>query len=182
MPQSVRLWVVGSASHTVGTITSRVARHGHGHWFCHGVCHGLRPLMSRVTDSQVRSLQNDFLTPRPGHFDRALFSAASAAVFLLGAGVLASGLVRIIDLSRRFGIRSYYGDATRPALLEAAGADTATLFVAALDDGGMDSSYVDAARARAKELDAVMQSDRAADRHDASERGWTPPPKGDATP
>ena len=177
----------------------------------------------------------------------------------------------IIDLVGRFGIRSYYGDATRPDLLHAAGADNATLVVAALDDrekqnrlvehvarhhrncriiaraldrqhvyelldagahhverelfeaslsagrqalvelgvhpfkaerqarafrehdrrtleelhanwrdGGMDTRYVAAARGRAEELEKLMQSDRMVDRHDATERGWVPPPKGDA--
>ena len=46
-------------------------------------------------------------------------------------------------------------------------------------EGGLDKSYYNAARARADELSKVMQSDRAG-RHDGSERGWTPPPKGDA--
>jgi CPA2 family monovalent cation:H+ antiporter-2/glutathione-regulated potassium-efflux system ancillary protein KefC len=178
----------------------------------------------------------------------------------------------IIDLARRFGIRSYYGDATRPDLLHAAGIEDAALVVAALDDrekqnqlvehvarshprcriiarakdrhhiyelqdagahhveremfesalsvgrqalvelgahpfkaerqsrvfrshdlhtleelrerwrdGGMDKHYVDAARTRAEQLVAVMQSDRMVDRHDASDRGWMPPPKADAT-
>jgi len=177
----------------------------------------------------------------------------------------------MIDLARRFGIRSYYGDATRPDLLETAGADDLSLLVAALDDrekqnqlvehvahahpnctiiaraldrhhvyelleagahhverelfeaslsagrralielgahpfkaerqmrafrehdrrtlemlhenwrdGGMDKSYVDAARGRTRELDSVMQSDRMVERHDATERGWMRPRKGDA--
>jgi CPA2 family monovalent cation:H+ antiporter-2/glutathione-regulated potassium-efflux system ancillary protein KefC len=47
-------------------------------------------------------------------------------------------------------------------------------------DGGMDTSYVDASRQQATELFNVMQSDRLVERHDASDRGWTPPPKGDA--
>ena len=176
-----------------------------------------------------------------------------------------------IELVRRFGVRSYYGDATRPDLLEAAGAENATLLIAALDDrekqnqlvehmanqhphcriiaraldrhhvyelleagahhverelfesslaagrralielgahpfkaerqarafrthdrqtladlrqnwldGGMDSSYVAAARGRTDELDQIMRTDRAADRHDPTERGWVPPPKEDA--
>jgi CPA2 family monovalent cation:H+ antiporter-2/glutathione-regulated potassium-efflux system ancillary protein KefC len=179
--------------------------------------------------------------------------------------------VDIIDLVRRFGIRSYYGDATRPDLLEAAGIDEAGVLVAALDDrdkqtelvehvarahpscriiaravdrphvyelldagahhaerelfeaslnagrlalqelgahpftaelqarsfrtydkgtlealhenwrdGGMDASYVDEAKERTRNLDQVMQSDRMAERHDSSDRGWLPPPKGDA--
>jgi len=177
----------------------------------------------------------------------------------------------MIDLVRRFGIRSYYGDATRPDLLESAGIGEATIFVAALDDrekqnqiveyvakchpgcriiaraldrhhvydlqaagahhverelfesalsagrqalvelgthpfkaerqarafrahdartleelrsnwldGGMDTSYVTAARSRADELDRIMQSDRAAERHDTTDRGWMPPAKGNA--
>jgi len=176
-----------------------------------------------------------------------------------------------IDLSRKFGLRSFYGDATRPDLLEAAGIEHAQVLVAALDDrekqnqlvehvahnhpnchiiaraldrhhvyeleaagahqverelfeaslnagrlalirlgahpfkaerqarafrthdrttlatlrdnwydGGMDASYIDASRRRAEELDLLMQTDRAAERHDTTERGWTPPPKGDA--
>jgi len=177
----------------------------------------------------------------------------------------------MIELVRRFGVRSYYGDATRPDLLHAAGAENATLLVAALDDrekqnqlvehmtthhphcriiaraldrhhvyelleagahhverelfessiaagrqalielgahpfkaerqtrafrthdrqtlaalhenwldGGMDTSYVAAARGRTDELDQIMRTDRAADRHDTTERGWVPPPRGDA--
>jgi CPA2 family monovalent cation:H+ antiporter-2/glutathione-regulated potassium-efflux system ancillary protein KefC len=177
----------------------------------------------------------------------------------------------IIEMVRTFGIRSYYGDATRPDLLESAGIDEARLFVAALDDrtrqtrlvehvarnhphcriiaravdrphvyelldagahhverelfeaslavgrealvelgehpfkaerqarafrshdrrtieelhakwhdGGMDKSYVAVARGRAEDLERVMRSDRMADRHDSSERGWVPPPKGEA--
>ncbi|MGB1027414.1 MAG: cation:proton antiporter, partial [Rhodospirillaceae bacterium] len=46
--------------------------------------------------------------------------------------------------------------------------------------GGMDGEYIDAAKALSDELMKVMQSDRS-DQHDRSERGWTPPPKGDAT-
>lgn len=175
----------------------------------------------------------------------------------------------IIDLTRKFGVPSYYGDATRPDLLVAAGAGDAVLFVAALDDrekqnklvehvarnypqcriiaraldrhhiyeleragahhverelfesalsagrtglielgahpfkaerqarafrghdlrmlddlrenwhdGGVDKSYIDEARTRGEALEEIMQSDRAVERHDASDRGWLPP-KGD---
>ncbi len=38
-----------------------------------------------------------------------------------------------IDNLRRFGIRSYYGDATRPDLLHSAGIEAASLFVVAID-------------------------------------------------
>ncbi|MEM7048331.1 MAG: monovalent cation:proton antiporter-2 (CPA2) family protein [Acidobacteriota bacterium] len=177
----------------------------------------------------------------------------------------------LIDLWRQIGLKTYYGDATRPDLLHAAGADEARLFVAALDDrerqtllvehvarhhpncriiaravdrhhvyeleqagahqvvqelfeaatsagrlalielgthpfkaerqarsfrqhdrgmleslrerwleGGVDRSYIDVARARAGELFDLMKADRAAERHDSTERGWVPPPKDDA--
>jgi CPA2 family monovalent cation:H+ antiporter-2/glutathione-regulated potassium-efflux system ancillary protein KefC len=176
----------------------------------------------------------------------------------------------LIDLVGRFGVKTYYGDATRPDLLHAAGLEDARLFVAALDereaqtvvvahvakhypncriaarafdrhhlyeleqagahvveretfeaalsagrrslielgahpfraqqkaqifrrhdygtldvlretfhDEGIDKGYIGAARARNAELEEVMQADRA-DRHDTTERGWTPPPSGDA--
>ncbi|AUH32997.1 monovalent cation:proton antiporter-2 (CPA2) family protein [Paracoccus tegillarcae] len=41
---------------------------------------------------------------------------------------------RQIDLLRKFGIRTYYGDATRPDLLASAGIDTAKLLIVAIDD------------------------------------------------
>ena len=44
----------------------------------------------------------------------------------------------------------------------------------------MDTSYVAAARGRTDELDQIMQTDRADERHDNSERGWMPPPRNGA--
>ncbi|MEM9489507.1 MAG: NAD-binding protein, partial [Myxococcota bacterium] len=175
-----------------------------------------------------------------------------------------------IDNLARIGMHTYYGDATRPDLLHAAGLESAALFIAAIDerekqtlvvehvaraypelrilarahdrhhvyelenagahlakrelfessldmgkaaliqlgahpfraetqartfrrhdidmlqglrdnwnDGGVDTSYIDAMRARHELLFDVMRVDRS-ERHDRSERGWTPPPKGDA--
>ncbi|MEM8964611.1 MAG: monovalent cation:proton antiporter-2 (CPA2) family protein [Acidobacteriota bacterium] len=174
----------------------------------------------------------------------------------------------LIELWRKLGLKTYYGDATRPDLLHAAGIEEAELFVAALDDrekqtllvehiakhhpdcriiaramdrhhvyeleragahhvereifesavaagrqalvalgthpfkaerqarafrhhdvdmidhlrerwheGGVDSHYIDAARARSEQLFDIMKSDRAAERHDATARGWVPPSK-----
>jgi CPA2 family monovalent cation:H+ antiporter-2 len=40
----------------------------------------------------------------------------------------------LVDLLRKVGVKTYYGDATRPDLLEAAGIAETKLFVAALDD------------------------------------------------
>jgi voltage-gated potassium channel Kch len=39
-----------------------------------------------------------------------------------------------IDRLRKFGIKSYYGDASRPDLLQAAGIEKARLFIVAIDD------------------------------------------------
>ncbi len=175
-----------------------------------------------------------------------------------------------IENMSQLGIRTYYGDATRPDLLHAAGLDEATVFIAAIDDRekqtalvrhvsgtyphvrilarardrhhvyelenagahvverelfegamslgraalrelgahpfraemqsrtfrrhdvdmlfdlraswnerGMDRSYVDAMRRNYDALHDIMRVDRL-DRHERSERAWTPPPKGDA--
>jgi len=177
-----------------------------------------------------------------------------------------------IENLRKIGIRTFYGDATRPDLLHGAGLDEADLFIAALDDrekqtelvehvartypkvrilarardrhhvyelenagahhaerelfegalalgrqalaelgfhpfrartkarefrhhdiamldnlrenfndGGADASYIDAMRAQSETLFEIMRVDRGGERHERTERGWTPPPKGDAT-
>ena len=44
---------------------------------------------------------------------------------------------------------------------------------------GVSAAYIDAMRAHAQTLFTLMQSDRS-ERHDRSDRGWTPPPKSDA--
>ncbi|MEM7654309.1 MAG: NAD-binding protein, partial [Pseudomonadota bacterium] len=58
--------------------------------------------------------------------------------------------------------------------------------MASLDDlretynaDGVSASYIDAMRVQANTLFELMSADRA-ERHDRTERGWTPPPKGDA--
>jgi CPA2 family monovalent cation:H+ antiporter-2/glutathione-regulated potassium-efflux system ancillary protein KefC len=177
----------------------------------------------------------------------------------------------LVELLRRLGIETFYGDASRPDLLEAAGLAEARLFVAGLDDrhrqtevvqhvarhfpgcrivarardyehqfeleragahsvhrellegalsagrralvelgmhpfkaerqsrafrhhdeqmvadlrthwtgSGLAKGFVGAARARVARLSELMEADRMVERHDTSERGWTPPPKGDA--
>ncbi|MHA7776570.1 monovalent cation:proton antiporter-2 (CPA2) family protein [Roseibium sp. M-1] len=49
------------------------------------------------------------------------------------------------------------------------------------NDGGADASYIDAMRAHSETLFQIMQVDRGGERHERTERGWNPPPKGDAT-
>jgi len=176
----------------------------------------------------------------------------------------------LVEVFRRLGIRTYYGDASRPDLLHAAGIDEAQLFVAALGDRemqtqlvhhvvshhphcrvlaraidrhhvyelqkagahvveretfeaglaaarkalvelgvhpftaerharafrdhdvavldelremwhaeGVSDRYIDAARTRIESARNALLRDRMMDRHDGSERGWTPPPKTD---
>ena len=46
-------------------------------------------------------------------------------------------------------------------------------------ESGLGKGFLDAARARVSRLSDVMTSDRMTDRHDTSERGWTPPTKKD---
>ncbi len=178
---------------------------------------------------------------------------------------------KLIDMLRRVGYPGYYGDATRPDLLHAAGIEEARLFVAALDDrkrqtelvsyvarhnpqcriiarafdrhhvyelqdagahevvrelfessidagrralealgmhpfkaerkarafrihdaqaleqlkeaweeAGADHNYLSQARAHYQELERVM-AEEAAQRHDTTSRGWTPPPGGDGS-
>lgn len=49
------------------------------------------------------------------------------------------------------------------------------------NDGGVDKSYIDAMRAHAETLYKIMRVDRGEEKHERTERGWNPPPKGDAT-
>lgn len=48
-------------------------------------------------------------------------------------------------------------------------------------DGGVDKSYIDAMRAHSEALYEIMRVDRGEEKHERTERGWNPPPKGDAT-
>ena len=177
---------------------------------------------------------------------------------------------KVVDLMRRVNLHTFYGDATRPDLLESSGIAEAKLFVATVDDrekqtelvkfvakhyphvkivarafdrhhmyelemagahhveretfessiaagiqglnflgmhpfkshlqarsfrkhdkemvkhykvawkkGGVDKNYLNLVKEKGEELFKIMQADRHED-HDRSERGWTPPPKGDA--
>ena len=52
----------------------------------------------------------------------------------------------MVDLLRRVGIRSFYGDASRPELLHAAGIEQASLFIVAIDDRDRAVSLVEHVR------------------------------------
>ncbi len=69
-----------------------------------------------------------------------------------------------VELLRRFGERVFFGDASRPDLLEAAGAAEARLLVVAVDDPDSARTIVEVARQRWPHLDILV---RAYDRRDA---------------
>jgi len=46
-------------------------------------------------------------------------------------------------------------------------------------EAGLEKGFVEPARARVASLNEIMDADRMMERHDSSERGWTPAPKGD---
>ena len=71
-----------------------------------------------------------------------------------------------IELVRRFGSKAYYGDATRPDLLEAAGAHKAKLLVVAVDDPATAMRIVTEARKHFRHLKVIV---RAFSRTDAFE-------------
>lgn len=71
---------------------------------------------------------------------------------------------RQLDTLRRFGVKAYYGDATRSDLLEAAGLGKASVFVATLGDPHIQLDMVRKVRERWPNVHVVA---RAADRHGA---------------
>jgi glutathione-regulated potassium-efflux system ancillary protein KefC len=63
-----------------------------------------------------------------------------------------------IELLRRFGFRVFYGDATRPDLLESAGAARAKVLVNAIDDVGANTTLVEVARRHFPHLAIVARA------------------------
>jgi CPA2 family monovalent cation:H+ antiporter-2 len=69
---------------------------------------------------------------------------------------------RHLDLLRRFGIKAYFGDATRPDLLHSAGIEEARLLIVAIDDKQQITELVDYAIRNFPKLHVIA---RAVDRH-----------------
>jgi monovalent cation:proton antiporter-2 (CPA2) family protein len=69
-----------------------------------------------------------------------------------------------VEMLRRFGVKVFYGDASRLELLRAAGAETADLLVLAIDDSEKTLGLVEAARKHFPKMRVVA---RARDRRDA---------------
>ena len=95
---------------------------------------------------------------------------------LQGVFVYLVAMVVAVPLAKRFGLGSVLGYLLAGIVIGPALGELHENW----RDGGMDTSYVAVARGRAEELERIMRTDRAAERHDSSERGWIPPPKGDA--
>jgi monovalent cation:proton antiporter-2 (CPA2) family protein len=130
------------------------------------------------------ALSERFLIPRMRRAPEPLFDtieASDAPVILAGFGRMGQIVGRIlrmhgiaftalerdpgqVDVVRRFGNKVYYGDAARPDVLRAAGADQAKLLVVALDDIDRTLRTVEAAKRNHPNLTVLS---RARNRHHA---------------
>ncbi len=105
----------------------------------------LTPLLFILYDKLVLSGVSEGEAPQPDHIDE------TGKVIIAGSGrfgqivnrlLVASGVKTVvldheadmIDMLSRFGVKSYYGDASRPELLQAAGIGSAKALVIAIDD------------------------------------------------
>jgi voltage-gated potassium channel Kch len=105
----------------------------------------LTPALFILYDKLVLSVMSESQVQESGHIDEA------GTVIIAGSGrfgqivnrlLVASDVktvvldheAEIIDMLSRFGIKSYYGDASRPELLQAAGISSAKALVIAIDD------------------------------------------------
>lgn len=66
--------------------------------------------------------------------------------------------LRTVELMRKFGVKSFFGDPTRPELLHAAGLAEAKVLVAALDDKDMNTRLVAFARKERPDLNIVARA------------------------
>ncbi|WP_372604460.1 monovalent cation:proton antiporter-2 (CPA2) family protein [Actibacterium sp.] len=66
--------------------------------------------------------------------------------------------LRTIQVLRKFGVKSFFGDPTRPELLHAAGLDTAKVLVAALDNPAETTRLVKYARHQRPDLNIVARA------------------------
>lgn len=64
----------------------------------------------------------------------------------------------VIQLMRRFGVKGYFGDPTRPEILAAAGLDRASILVAAMDDPEANLRLVRYARSRRPDLKIIARA------------------------
>jgi voltage-gated potassium channel Kch len=130
------------------------------------------------------ALSEQFLIPRlqrPPEPDFDTIEPSDAPVILAGFGRMGQIVGRVlrmhgiaftalekdpgqVDVVRRFGNKVYYGDAARPDVLRAAGADHAKLLIVALDDVERSLRTVEAAKRNHPNLTVLA---RARNRHHA---------------
>ena len=78
-----------------------------------------------------------------------------------------------VDLLRKMGFKVYYGDATRPELLEAAGIDTAKLFVAAIDNPSVNLTMIENIRKKHPDLKILSRARNRLDAFELIDHGVT---------
>ena len=130
----------------------------------------LTPLLLLVVDRIARRHAGASTRPAPDSFD-----VQDAPIIVAGIGrygqivtrvLLAAGLKPTVldhdpdqvEALRRFGFKSFYGDASRLDLLRNAGADTARVLVVAVDDRDTSLAIVDLARQHFPQLQLVARA------------------------
>ncbi len=76
-----------------------------------------------------------------------------------------------VDLLRKMGFKVYYGDATRLALLKAAGADNAKIFIAAIDNPEINLKAVEVLRKHFPHLNILTRARNRVDAYELIDRG-----------
>jgi monovalent cation:proton antiporter-2 (CPA2) family protein len=76
-----------------------------------------------------------------------------------------------VDMLRKLGLEVYYGDACRPELLEAAGAQDARMFVVAVDDPGRARDIVETVRRHFPHLEILARARGRADAYELLDAG-----------
>ena len=145
----------------------------------------LTPLLLLLVDRIARRHAGAAARPEPEAFD-----VQDAPIIVAGLGrygqivtrvLLAAGLKPTvldhdpdqIEALRRFGFKSFYGDATRLDLLRNAGADTARVLVVAVDDRDTSLAIVDLARQHFPQLQLVARAVDVAHWNALRDRGVT---------
>lgn len=76
-----------------------------------------------------------------------------------------------VGLLRRMGFKVYYGDATRPEMLEAAGIEQARLFIAAIDSPETNAAIIETVRKKYPHVKVLARARNRMDAYDLIEHG-----------
>ncbi|MFY2826224.1 monovalent cation:proton antiporter-2 (CPA2) family protein [Ruegeria sp. MALMAid1280] len=129
----------------------------------------ITPLLFIIYDLMSRRIRDSGPQPEPDTIDE------QGPVIIAGIGrfgqivnrlVRASGIktivldhnIETIQLMRRFGVKGFLGDPTRPELLRAAGLEKATVLVAAMDDRKQVTRIVSFARRQRPDLHIIARA------------------------